>query len=311
MTLVEVKNISKTYTDANKECKIFSNINLNINKGESILLLGNSGCGKSTLLQIIGLIQNQTSGEIIIDSESFVASSNNDIHRNDKKDIYDASSDSKKNQKDKAKNKKTIIKNQNCIRKNNNNDCNIIGYRSVIINCDSSSNSNITNNNSINDNIDVDYNRKKVEAKKNAIMRDKIGFIYQFHYLFNDFTALENLIIPQIIQNVDRQVAEKNALKMLKKLNLEHRKDAMPYELSGGERQRIAIARAIVKKPMLILADEPTGNLDNDMSNLVVNEMINMVKEDNIALLMVTHNHDFKKYFDRSYELFSNGLKLI
>ncbi len=152
----------------------------------------------------------------------------------------------------------------------------------------------------------------KLTAKhKNEILRQKIGFIYQFHYLFNDFTAMENLIIPQLLKGIDVKIAEKNAITLLSKLRMEHRKDALPFELSGGERQRVAIARAVIKKPKIILADEPTGNLDNDMSNFVVDEMLDMVKTNNIALLMVSHNRGFKEKFDKTYELRPNGLFLI
>ena len=89
---------------------------------------------------------------------------------------------------------------------------------------------------------------------------------------------------------------------------MKHRKDALPSELSGGERQRVAIARAIIKQPRVILADEPTGNLDNEMSNIVVNEMLQMVKNSGIALIMVSHNRDFIKIFDSAYELNQAGL---
>lgn len=146
------------------------------------------------------------------------------------------------------------------------------------------------------------------EKQKNILLKEKIGFIYQFHYLFNDFTAIENLIIPQLIKGVDKKTAELEAIKMLQILKMEHRKNAMPFELSGGERQRIAIARAIIKQPKLILADEPTGNLDNDMSNLVVDEMLKMVNKNNIAIIMVSHNNEFKKKFATTYNLSKNGL---
>ena len=146
------------------------------------------------------------------------------------------------------------------------------------------------------------------EKQKNILLKEKIGFIYQFHYLFNDFTAIENLIIPQLIKGVDKKTAELEATKMLQILKMEHRKNAMPFELSGGERQRIAIARAIIKQPKLILADEPTGNLDNDMSNLVVDEMLKMVNKNNIAIIMVSHNNEFKKKFTTTYNLSKNGL---
>ena len=223
MPILQAINVSKSYNDANIKHIIFTNLNLSVNQGESILLLGNSGCGKSTLLQILGLIQSPDNGTIII----------------------------------------------------NNKNCN-------------------TNNLS--------------EQQKNNIIKRDIGFIYQFHYLFNDFTAIENLIIPQIIQGVNRKTAEEKALYMLTKLNMKHRKDALPSELSGGERQRVAIARAIIKQPRVILADEPTGNLDNEMSNIVVNEMLQMVKNSGIALIMVSHNRDFIKIFDSAYELNQAGL---
>ena len=92
-------------------------------------------------------------------------------------------------------------------------------------------------------------------------------------------------------------------------LKMSHRAEAMPNELSGGERQRIAIARAIIKKPLIILADEPTGNLDNEMSAFVVNEMLELVKKNNIALLMVSHSHDFNDRFDDVYEVRGGGLE--
>ena len=157
--------------------------------------------------------------------------------------------------------------------------------------------------------IDGDvFDKRSSEKKINNVLQKKVGFIQQFHYLFNDFTAKENLVIPQIIAGIDRKKAELEADKMLKKLSLFHRKDAMPNELSGGERQRVAVARAIIKKPLLILADEPTGNLDNDMSNFVVDEMLKMVKELKISLVMVSHCLDFKKKFDRIVKLTNRQL---
>ena len=226
MSILEVKNLSKSYKDANNENVIFENLNLTIDNGKSALLLGNSGCGKSTFLQIIGMIQEQTSGDIFIDN--------------------------------------------------------------------------------------VECNLKKIsEKRKNDILKKNIGFIYQFHYLFNDFTALENLIIPQIILGTNKRTAKNKAKEMLEKMNMTNRMNTMPNELSGGERQRIAIARAIIKQPRIILADEPTGNLDYDMSNFVVDEMLKIVKENNIALLMVSHNREFKDKFDDTFELTRSGLEKI
>ena len=219
---LETKHITKRYIDGDTSHDVLMDVNLQIERGKSALLLGNSGCGKSTFLQIAGLIQEPTSGEIWIDEQ----------------------------------------------------------------------------------------NATKMSAdKRNQLLRKKIGFIYQFHYLFNDFTAKENLIIPQLICNVSRKKAENRAMEMLDMLKMSHRAEAMPNELSGGERQRIAIARAIIKKPLIILADEPTGNLDNEMSAFVVNEMLELVKKNNIALLMVSHSHDFNDRFDNVYEVRGGGLE--
>ena len=126
-----------------------------------------------------------------------------------------------------------------------------------------------------------------------------IGFVYQFHHLLADFTALENVMIQGIINGLSRKTATKKAKHILKLLKLDSRLNHLPSELSGGEQQRVAIARALVKAPALILADEPTGNLDPHNAELVLDIFISAVKELKIAALVVTHNEQLALKMDK------------
>jgi len=122
------------------------------------------------------------------------------------------------------------------------------------------------------------------------IRAKRIGFIYQFHHLLPEFTALENVIMQMMINNVDITIATEKAKHVLELLKLTHRINHLPSELSGGEQQRVAIARALVKSPALILADEPTGNLDPYNAELVFDLFVSVVKELNLSALIATHN---------------------
>jgi lipoprotein-releasing system ATP-binding protein len=122
------------------------------------------------------------------------------------------------------------------------------------------------------------------------IRAKRIGFIYQFHHLLPEFTALENVIMQMMINNIDIKIATEKAKHVLELLKLTHRINHLPSELSGGEQQRVAIARALVKSPALILADEPTGNLDPYNAELVFDLFVSVVKELNLSALIATHN---------------------
>ncbi len=147
------------------------------------------------------------------------------------------------------------------------------------------------------------------EKKINNIHRKSIGFVYQFHHLLSDFTAIENIMIPLLLNNVNFYSAKSASLKMLKNIGLMSRADHYPRELSGGERQRVAIARAIIHTPKIIFADEPTGSLDKGNSNLILNLLLDLVKEFNISLIMATHNLEHIKRFKSSYEMIDGQLK--
>jgi len=136
------------------------------------------------------------------------------------------------------------------------------------------------------------------DKKRTKIRRNDIGFIYQFHHLLPEFTALENIAIPKIIDGVKFKDAKAEAMVLLEKMKLSDRANHKPSELSGGEQQRIAIARALVNKPSLILADEPTGNLDPENADYVFSTLIGLVKDSNISMLMVTHNMELGKKSD-------------
>ncbi|XVN40779.1 MAG: ABC transporter ATP-binding protein [Rickettsia endosymbiont of Argas persicus] len=139
--------------------------------------------------------------------------------------------------------------------------------------------------------------------KKHLIRLNYLGFIYQQHHLLRDFTALENVIMPYLIKGVDRKVAIEAAKNILDSLGLSKKLYNMPGELSGGEQQRVAIARSLINKPKIILADEPTGNLDPKTTNEVFNLFLKVAKEQNTAVIMVTHNHELAHRMDKLYKL--------
>lgn len=137
------------------------------------------------------------------------------------------------------------------------------------------------------------------DNQQTKLRRNSLGFVYQFHHLLPDFTAQENVIIPQLINQVKEKDAIDHAKEILSYLGLEKRLDHRPAELSGGEQQRVAIARALVTKPLILLADEPTGNLDPHTAEEVFNLLIKTAKGIGLALLIVTHNHELTKDMDR------------
>ena len=138
---------------------------------------------------------------------------------------------------------------------------------------------------------------------RTELRRDYIGFVYQYHNLLADFDALENVMIPQLIAGKKEREARELAKWLLKKMGLEKRLKHRPSEMSGGEQQRVAIARALANAPKLLLADEPTGNLDPKTSEVVFNELLSIVKETGLSALIATHNFDLADRMDRKVKL--------
>ena len=128
------------------------------------------------------------------------------------------------------------------------------------------------------------------DSHKSNIRGEQIGFIYQFHHLLSEFSALENVALPLLINGKKKSEAFEEARGLLQKMHLSHRFDNRPAELSGGEQQRVAIARAIINQPKILLADEPTGNLDQKTADIVFDEILNIIKESGISALIATHN---------------------
>ena len=135
---------------------------------------------------------------------------------------------------------------------------------------------------------------------RTALRRRQIGFVYQFHHLLPEFTAQENLVLPQMIAGLPRREAEERALELLKYLRVDQRATHRPGELSGGEQQRVAIARAVVNAPRLLLADEPTGNLDPKTAGHVFATLKELVRESGLAALIATHNYALASEMDRT-----------
>ena len=142
------------------------------------------------------------------------------------------------------------------------------------------------------------------EMERNNIKNHFLGFVFQFHYLMSEFTALENVMIPALLNNFKNKVEiEKEAKELLEIVGLAERIKHKPNQLSGGEKQRVAIARAMINKPKLILADEPTGNLDEDTGELIFSLFRKMNKEHNQSIVVVTHARDLSQVTDRQVYL--------
>ncbi|HXW25045.1 MAG TPA: ABC transporter ATP-binding protein [Xanthobacteraceae bacterium] len=141
------------------------------------------------------------------------------------------------------------------------------------------------------------------DAERTRIRRNEIGFVYQFHHLLGEFSALENVQLPQMIHGLPRAEARRRATELLNYLGLKDRLNHRPAELSGGEQQRVAIARAVANAPRILLADEPTGNLDPRTSDHVFGTLAQLVRASGLAAIVATHNMDLARRMDRRVTL--------
>ncbi|EQK41959.1 ABC transporter family protein [[Clostridium] bifermentans ATCC 638] len=209
MSILKIKNLSKVYGENETEVKALSHINLEINKGEFVVIVGKSGSGKSTLLHIMAGLETPTHGDVIIEN---------------------------------------------------------------------------TNLSSLN------------EKERSLLRKEKIGLIFQSYNLIPVLTVEENIKLPTIntINQDDGYVNE-----LMELLNIKERKNHLQNQLSGGQQQRVAIGRALVNKPAIIFADEPTGNLDTKTENEVLNLLKESQKKYNQTIIMITHNMDIAKYADK------------
>lgn len=215
--ILKLENIEKNYDGQTENLHIIRDLNLTVNEGEFISILGRSGSGKSTLLNIMGLLDKVDGGKIFIDG----------------KEVDSLSED----EKDKIKN-------------------------------------------------------------------SMIGFVFQFHYLLPEFSALENVMLPAMIsKNRSKIEIEKEATKLLELVGLKDRVAHKPSQLSGGEKQRVAIARALINKPKILLADEPTGNLDEETSEIIFKILKDINEKNNQTIIVVTHSKDLANISDRQLYL--------
>jgi lipoprotein-releasing system ATP-binding protein len=137
------------------------------------------------------------------------------------------------------------------------------------------------------------------DDQRTELRRTAMGFVYQYHHLLPEFSALENVVIPQMIAGLSRKEAKARAAELLKRVGLGERLDHRPAKLSGGEQQRVAIARALANRPAIVLADEPTGNLDVHTADQVFDMLAKLVHEERVAALIATHNMDIARRMDR------------
>ncbi len=211
--ILEAKSISKIYDEGKIKTEVLLGLDLTIQAGERVAIVGSSGSGKSTLLHLLGGLDTPTTGEVWLKGV--------------------------------------------CLNQLN-------------------------------------------ETQRGELRNQYLGFIYQFHHLLAEFTATENVAMPLLMRkNISILEAKELANELLQKVGLAHRSHHRPSELSGGERQRVAIARALVAKPALVLADEPTGNLDDENAHAVFELLSELQSTFGMALLMVTHDKALAKKADR------------
>ncbi len=222
--MIELKNVSKIFRTTTIETTALNKIDLSVKKGEFISIMGPSGSGKSTLLNIIGLLDRQSDGEVIIGGEEV----------------------------------------------------------------------------------------EKMSDRKLAKLRNqKIGFIFQSFHLINDLNVVDNVELPLLYRSgVSGKERRKLAIEALERVGLKARTKHFPNQLSGGQKQRVAIARAIVGKPELILADEPTCNLDSVIGNEIMNILLKLHREENTTIIMVTHDENMAKKSENIVRFF-DGAKVI
>lgn len=214
--VIACKHLQKSYTQGNLNVDVLRGVDLSLEQGECLAIVGASGSGKSTLLHLLGGLDQASSGEVYVCGKT----------------ISDLS-----------------------------------------------------------------------EKRRGELRNQSLGFVYQFHHLLSEFTALENVAIPLLIRKTPVDEAESVARDILNRIGLGERCEHKPGEMSGGERQRAAIARALVTRPRCILADEPTGNLDEKTAGQVFDIMMDLNASMNVSLVMVTHNMALADRFDRVMRL--------
>ncbi len=219
--MLKLNNISKTFQTDKIETIALSEINMQINKGEFVSVMGPSGCGKSTLLNIMGLLDQPSTGQIEVDSKAITS-----------------------------------------------------------------------------------YKDKNITELRNQ----KIGFIFQSFHLIPDLRVIDNVELPLLYRKISAKQRRKLAQEALEKVGLKARTHHYPTQLSGGQQQRVAIARAIVGKPELLLADEPTGNLDSHMGDEIMQLLEGLHQQDNATIVMVTHDEEMAKRTQRIIRVFDGQL---
>lgn len=152
---------------------------------------------------------------------------------------------------------------------------------------------------------------KLSDRKRTAVRRDEVGFIYQFHHLLPEFSALENIVLPQLANGASEAAANKRAIELLTRVGIADRGDHRPAALSGGEQQRVAFCRALANAPTLLLADEPTGNLDPDTSDRVFDALMELVRGTGLSAVIATHNLELAARMDRMVRLTSGRLESL
>ncbi len=220
---IEAINLKKDYVRGSEEITAVDDVSLRIHRGDFISIIGPSGSGKTTLINLLGFLDNPTSGELRLGEQSI-----------------------------------------------------------------------------------FDHEKPLSERKLTKIRRATFGYIFQNFYLIPTLTVLENVMLPLTFYR--KPGAEGEPVKLLRLLGIDHRRDHLPGQMSGGEMQRVAIARAMVNRPDILLADEPTGNLDTKRSTEIVQVLRELNRNEGLTVIMVTHNQELARYANQVFEMKDGGI---
>jgi ABC-type lipoprotein export system ATPase subunit len=300
--VLSLTNLDKIFSNLEATLPILKDVNFTLFPGDIVALTGASGAGKTTLLQIMGLLDEPTSGSVTVCGERFEFAAING-QRPQHPQYQQCQQHPQCQQGPQHQQCPQCPQHPQCQQRPQCPQCQRLPQHSPR-----------SQHPQYSQCSQCQQRQQRSQRKKSlrdTTRKNFIGFVYQYHYLLHELTALENVILPQLINNVSAAAAKQHACELLDELGLSQRLNHTLHSLSGGEQQRVAIARAIANKPTILLADEPTGNLDNVTARQVFDTLLSLVNERKIAMVIATHNTDMAKMMGRRVHISQGRLEEI